>query len=161
MTQTRTITIERTFEASIEDVWALWTTRDGIESWWGPDGFAVTVHELDLRVGGELRYAMTATAPAMVEFMQKEGMPLSNELRATYTEIVDQRRLCYTNMADFVPDIEPYVVATAVEFEPGPLGVRMLLTIDAMHDELWTERAVMGWQSELTKLENLLATRES
>ena len=37
----RTITIERTYQAAIEDVWALWTTKEGIESWWGPDGFAV------------------------------------------------------------------------------------------------------------------------
>src|SRR5207344_676779 len=35
----RMITIERTFNAAIEDVWALWTTADGIESWWGPEGF--------------------------------------------------------------------------------------------------------------------------
>ena len=27
------IVIERTYEASIEDVWELWTTREGIESW--------------------------------------------------------------------------------------------------------------------------------
>ena len=34
----RMIKIERTFNAAIEDVWTLWTTVDGIESWWGPDG---------------------------------------------------------------------------------------------------------------------------
>ncbi len=59
----RRITIERTYKAPIEDVWELWTTKDGIESWWGPEGFTVKVHKLDLRPGGELRYAMIATAP--------------------------------------------------------------------------------------------------
>ena len=34
------IVIERTYEASIEDIWELWTTREGIESWWGPEGFS-------------------------------------------------------------------------------------------------------------------------
>jgi uncharacterized protein YndB with AHSA1/START domain len=43
------MTIERTYEARIEDVWALWTTADGIESWWGPEGFTVTVRSSDLR----------------------------------------------------------------------------------------------------------------
>ena len=33
------IVIERAYDASIKDVWALWTTREGIESWWGPEGF--------------------------------------------------------------------------------------------------------------------------
>src|SRR6266851_10513510 len=35
--------IQRTYAASIDEAWALWTTKSGIESWWGPDGFDVTV----------------------------------------------------------------------------------------------------------------------
>jgi hypothetical protein len=31
----RRITIERTFQAPIEDIWDLWTTKEGIESWVG------------------------------------------------------------------------------------------------------------------------------
>ncbi len=56
----RRITLERTYQASLEEVWEMWTTPEGIESWWGPDGFAVEVRKLDLRPGGELLYAMTA-----------------------------------------------------------------------------------------------------
>jgi uncharacterized protein YndB with AHSA1/START domain len=56
----RRITLERVYRADVQDVWDLWTTKDGIESWWGPGGFAVTVRKLDLRPGGELLYAMTA-----------------------------------------------------------------------------------------------------
>jgi uncharacterized protein YndB with AHSA1/START domain len=81
------ITIERTYKASIEDVWALWTTKEGIESWWGPGGFTVLVRSIDLRPGGELKYAMTATAAPQVEFMKKTGMPLTNEHRIVYTEV--------------------------------------------------------------------------
>ena len=33
------IVIERTYVASIEDVWELWTTKEGIESWWVLAGF--------------------------------------------------------------------------------------------------------------------------
>jgi uncharacterized protein YndB with AHSA1/START domain len=68
MTKNKTrgrFTIERTYKASIDDVWNLWTTKQGIESWWGPDGFSTKVMKLDLRAGGELRYAMTATAPVL------------------------------------------------------------------------------------------------
>ena len=54
------ITLERTYRASIEDGWELWTTKDGIESWWGPDGFAVTVSKIDVRGGRELPYAKAA-----------------------------------------------------------------------------------------------------
>ena len=70
----RKIVIERRYAASIEDVWELWTTKEGIESWWGPGGFSVRVHELDLRAGGEMRYAMTAVDPAQVQFMKQAGI---------------------------------------------------------------------------------------
>jgi len=43
----KTITLERTYHGAIEDVWELWTTKAGIESWWGPDGFTVKVLELE------------------------------------------------------------------------------------------------------------------
>ena len=39
----RKISIERSLSAPIEEVWELWTTAEGIESWWGPEGFSVAV----------------------------------------------------------------------------------------------------------------------
>lgn len=152
----RKITIERTYEAAIGDVWDLWTTRDGIESWWGPDGFQVTVRNIDLRPGGQLRYAMTAVGPQQVEFMKRAGLPLTTEARVTYNEIVVRRRLAYVHLADFVPGVEPYDVATTVDLYPSGSGVQMVLTFDAMHDADWTQRAVMGRESELGKLAKAL-----
>ena len=160
MTKKR-ITIEKTFEASIEDVWELWTTKEGIESWWGPEGFTTTVHEIDVRVGGQLLYAMTATGPEQIEFMKRAGMGLTQEMRVTYSEVVPQRRLAYTSVADFVPGVAPYDVATLVELQQSAQSVRLVLTIDAMHDEQWTNLAVMGWQSELGKLAKVLAQRRT
>ena len=41
------ITFERHYKnATVADVWELWTTKEGIEEWWGPDGFYVTVQTL-------------------------------------------------------------------------------------------------------------------
>ena len=154
------ISLERVYRADVQDVWDLWTTKDGIESWWGPGGFAVTVRQLDLRPGGELLYAMTAIDPPQVAFMQKAGMPITQELRITFTDVVPRRRLAYVHLADFIPGVEPYDVATVVELHETADGVRMVLTIDAMHDDEWTERAVMGWTSELGKLEAILAGRQ-
>jgi uncharacterized protein YndB with AHSA1/START domain len=157
-TPKRRITIERTYRARIEDVWDLWTTKEGIESWWGPGGFTVKVQKLELRPGGELHYAMTAIAPQTIEFMKKEGMPLTTEARLTYDEIVPPRRLAYTHLADFIPGVAPYGVETLVELHPTAEGVRLVLTFDAMHDEVWTQRATMGWESELGKLAKVLET---
>ena len=115
---------------------------------------------MDLRPGGELLYAMTATDAPQIEFMKKAGMPPTQELRITFTEIVPLRRLAYVHLADFIPGVEPYDVATAVELQPMGQDVRMILSFDAMHSDEWTERAVMGWNSELGKLDALIAARK-
>jgi uncharacterized protein YndB with AHSA1/START domain len=150
------ITIERAYAASIDDVWDMWTTKEGIESWWGPDGFSVEVRSIDLRPGGQLRYAMTATAPQQVEFMRRAGMPLTTESTITYTEVAPKRRLAYEHLVDFVPGVGAYSVSTLVTLHPTTGGARMVLTLDPMHDEDWTRRAVMGWESQLGKLAKVL-----
>ncbi len=153
----RTVTLERTVKAPIEEVWKMWTTSEGIESWWGPDGFTVAVHSLDLRPGGEMTYAMTATAPEQIEFLKKAGMPRTQEARVTYTEVSPPRRLAFTQVADFIPGVQPYQVAMQVDFEQTGEAVRMVLGFDAMHDEHWTRMATMGWESELGRLAKVLA----
>jgi uncharacterized protein YndB with AHSA1/START domain len=153
------ITIERSYKASVEDLWDLWTTKDGIESWWGPDGFTTKVLKLDLRVGGELLYEMTATGPSQVEFMKRAGMPLTTKAQINYAEVAALRRLGYTHLADFIPGVEPYDVETLVEFHAKGEDVRMVLTFDAMHDEEWTRRMSMGHESQLDKLEKALASK--
>jgi uncharacterized protein YndB with AHSA1/START domain len=155
--KTKRITLERTFRAPIADVWDLWTTKDGIESWWGPVGFRVEVDSIDLRVGGELHYRMMASSPETIAFMKREGMPTAQVLKLTYREIVPHARLAYIQLADFIPEVAPYDVDTVVEMKETPDGVHMTLTFDAMHDELWTNRAVAGWNMELDKLGERLA----
>jgi uncharacterized protein YndB with AHSA1/START domain len=152
----RRLTIERSFNAPIGEVWELWTTKDGIESWWGPPGFEVKVRRLDVRRGGELLYVMTAVAPEQIEFLKKAGMALTTESLVTYTEVVLRKRLAFIQMADFIPNVKPYEVAQTVDFETQQEGVRLVMTLDAMHDEYWTNMMVMGWESELEKLAKLL-----
>jgi hypothetical protein len=119
----------------------------------------VTVRKLDLRPGGELLYTMTAVDGPQIEFMKKAGMPLSQDCRITFTEVISLRRLAYVHLADFVPGVEPYDVATVIELQLTAEGVRMTLTFDAMHDDEWTRRAVMGWNMELDKADKLVAAR--
>ena len=150
------IRIERTLKASPQEVWEMWTTREGIESWWGPEGFRVEVRTLELRPGGRLDYAMVAAAPEMVAFMKKEGMPSTHETHATFDEVVPPRRLVFTHHTDFIPGIAPYDATAVVELEPAAGGTKLVLTLDPMHDQTWTQRAVQGWESELGKLARLL-----
>ena len=154
-------TIERVFPATLDEVWELWTTRDGIEAWWGPDGFRVEVRTLELWPGGTLAYAMIAVAPEMVAFMKANGMPTVSEARATFTEVVPRRRLAYDHHTDFIPGVEPYQVATSVDLHPLADGVRMVLAFEAMHDDTWTQRQRAGWEGEIGKLARLIEARRA
>jgi uncharacterized protein YndB with AHSA1/START domain len=151
--------IQRSYAASIDEAWALWTTKSGIESWWGPEGFDVTVTALDLRPGGNLIYLMTAVAPEQVAFMKRAGMPLTTECKVIYTEVSPPSRLAYKSLADFVPGVAPYEVATFVELKATGDGVKLTITFDAMHDDVWTERARAGHESQMRKLDALLAAQ--
>jgi uncharacterized protein YndB with AHSA1/START domain len=154
------LTLERTFRAPINEVWELWTTREGIEAWWGPDGFSVDVRSLELRAGGDLVYVMSAVAQEQIDYMKKAGMPLSTQLTLIFTEVIPPRRLAYRNMVDFVPGVEPYEVETLLELhEVEGGGTRLVLTFDAMHDDRWTQLARMGHESELERLERLIGSR--
>ena len=155
----RTIVIERRYEAAIEDVWGLWTKKEGIESWWGPGGFSTKVHKLDLCTGGEMRYAMTAVDPAQVQFMKQAGMPLTTETKLIYTEIVPRKKIVYTHRADFIPGVEPYDVGNKVEFFVEGEQVRMVVTLDPMHSDEWTQRAAMGMEGQIGKLALVIANR--
>ena len=130
-TPPRRISLSRTYNATLHQVWTMWTTPAGIEAWWGPEGFSVGVRNLDLRPGGALFYTMTATAAPQVAFMKQHGMP-------PY-EASDNFRT--------------YSVATQVDLRQVEAGVELTLTFDAMHDETWTGRATEGWTSELGKLD--------
>ncbi|MFP2900762.1 SRPBCC family protein [Corallococcus sp. 4LFB] len=148
-----TFTFERTYPATLAEVWALWTTKDGFESWWGPEGFSVKVHELDARPGGLLRYDMIATAPEQVAFMKQAGMPTSTPSSLTFTEVTPQRRIAYRHAVDFIPGVAPYTVSTGVDLHVQGDSVRMTVTADALHSGEWTQRASAGWESQLRKLD--------
>jgi uncharacterized protein YndB with AHSA1/START domain len=153
------ITMEREFAATPQELWELWTTREGIEAWWGPEGFAVTVRELELVPGGRMLYDMTAVEPGTVAFMERAGMPTTTAATITFQDVVVGQRLAYVHLADFIPGVEPYDVETVIELHPTVHGVRLVLSFAPMHDATWTDRATAGWTSELGKLERLVAAR--
>ena len=150
------IRLERTYPTSAEQVWKLWTTSEGIESWWAPDGFTAKVSKLDLRPGGELIYTFTATAPEQVAFMTNAGMPLTTEAHKTFTELARPKRIAYNSVVDFVPGVKPYDQLTVVDLTPSGDRVRVVMTADPMHDDEWTQRLVMGRENELNNLGKLI-----
>ena len=52
--------IQRVLDAPRELVFKVWTEAEHLAHWWGPRGFQMGVHSLDLRPGGAFHYSMQA-----------------------------------------------------------------------------------------------------
>jgi uncharacterized protein YndB with AHSA1/START domain len=54
-----TITVIADFDASIGQVWELWSDPRKLERWWGPPNYPATFEQHDLTPGGEVTSFMT------------------------------------------------------------------------------------------------------
>jgi uncharacterized protein YndB with AHSA1/START domain len=155
--QDDSLTIVRTYKGSLPEIWDLWTTQEGFESWWGPQGFRADVHAIDARSGGELRYDMVAATDEMIAAMAAMGEPASHATRATFSAVEPQARIVMTNVIDFLAGVPPYTSEITVEFVAGASTVTMTVTLPPMHDATFTKMQLEGFTSQLTKLDDRLA----
>ena len=151
------VVIERTYAATPRDLWALWTTKAGFESWWGPEGFRVEVRRLEPHAGGALEYDMIADAPEAIAAMHSMNMPLSHDTKGTFSEFEPHRRLRLVHLIDFVPGAAPYESVIEVDFSAVGDQARMIVTLHPHLDPHWTKMSVQGFTSQLTKLDRRFA----
>ena len=149
-------TIERIFDAPAGLVWRMWAEPDGFASWYGPDGAAIPVAEMDVRVGGARRIGMAMQTPGGERRMWFAG---------EYREVVDGRRLVYTEfMADEagaplppsamgMPEGTPMETEVVVEFED--LGDRTRVTMTHVGVPEGSPGAA-GWTMAFAKLADSL-----
>lgn len=81
----RQFVLTRVFEAARETVFRAWTDPEQIARWYGPGGFGLTIHEMDVRPGGAWRF--TVHGP--------DGVDYPNDI--VYDEIAPPERLAYTH----------------------------------------------------------------
>lgn len=147
------VIVERTYNATVEELWQLWTTKDGFELWWGPEGFRAEVHTMEARLDGVLHYDMIADSPEMVAAMKQMGHPVSHKTHARFTEFAPYGLLSITSLIDFLPGVTSYDSTIKVEFFPSGNTVRMIVTLDPMHSDEFTQMQKEGFTSQLSKLD--------
>ena len=151
--------IERTYRTPVEELWGLWTTKEGFESWWGSEGSRVEVRSIEAREGGTLHYDMIAVAPADIATRNQMGLAPASSVRARFTEFRPYQRLILTHVIDFVPGVKPYEQTIAVDFFPAGDAVRMVTTIEPMHNEEFTQTSIRVFTSQLKMLEGRFPRR--
>lgn len=86
------LVFSRAFNAPVAAVYRAWTEPERLKRWWGPKGFTLTIHRLELRVGGIWDYILHGP----------DGTDYPN--RAEYEVIEPQRRLIFFNEGGHVAD---------------------------------------------------------
>ena len=153
----KTVTFERTYDASLEKVWQAWTEVEQLKAWWGPDGVTIPECEVDLRVGGRFYIVMEAGA-AMGPF-QGTRWPME----ATFTVIEPEAKLSYTAKAWTEGDKEETWIdqVTEVMFTAagGQTKVTLTATVNAVGPKagMAVQGMEMGFNQQLDKLSAYLA----
>lgn len=147
------IQIERTFDAPIDLIWAMWTEAEHFASWYGPMGAKIPTAEMDVRVGGRRHIAMEMETP---------NGPMQMFFIGEYSEVDPKTRLVYTeSMADAdgnaltaeqmgIPAGTPVTTSIVVELED--LGPRTKMTMTHIGVPADSPGA-QGWTMALDKLE--------
>ncbi len=108
-------TLERTYPASPERVFAAWATQEAKSKWFGADEGDTKEHTLDFRVGG--REHTSGAIPDGPSFT----------LDALYHDIVENERVVWSY--DIHLDGRRISVSLAtVEISPAPGGAKLVLT---------------------------------
>jgi uncharacterized protein YndB with AHSA1/START domain len=145
--------VTRTYRATLKQVWDLWTTKEGFESWWAPEGCRVDVHEIDARPGGVLRYDMVAEAPEKIAAMKAIGLTPVNVNHGRFTELRPRSRLVLANTIDFFPGVDAYETEIAVDIIAEGDKVRMVVAFSGMHRDDFTKMQEEAFESQLAKLD--------
>ena len=125
-----TITLERELDAPPAVVFDAFSNQEALAVWWGPNGFTLTFHEMDFKVGGRTRFDMRGP----------NGMLFPN--RIVYLSIERPDRIVYRHGADL--DLDPNVFEVTVTFAALPEG-RTLLTMRSLFASVWARDAVLGF----------------
>ena len=81
------------------------------------------------------------------------------EVRKTFTEVAPPTRLAYLSLIDFVPDRESYEHLTTIDIEPADEGTNVVMTVDPLHDQTWTQQHRAHRGNELDNLEAAIRRR--
>jgi uncharacterized protein YndB with AHSA1/START domain len=145
------ILITREFDAPRELVFKAYTTPELVKRWWHANRGEVTVVEIDLRVGGRWRYAMTTPDGQEVGF------------HGEYREIVPNERVVSTEVYEMpgVPDPEGTLnTATFTEVD-GRTTLTILVEAPSkeVRDAIIESGMEEGLQDALDLLEQVAVSR--
>lgn len=145
----REVVIARVYDAPARLLFTACSTPVHVAKWFGPAGWPLTLCEMDFRVGGRYRFAMTGPNG-------QQGMPFGGE----FLEIVLNRKIVYTNAYE-TPDAEMMIVT--LTFDENEQRGQTTLTIHTLFASVAMKNAHLGagleqgWGVMLDQLADVVA----
>jgi uncharacterized protein YndB with AHSA1/START domain len=151
----RAIVVTRVFDAPRTLVFDAWTDSKHIARWYGPRGFSITTHSMDMRPGGVWLFDMHGP----------DGVDYPNKI--TFLEIVKPERLVYDHHDKGAPGYFQTTVTFAEEGDKTRLTMRMLFQSKAERETVVKKyNAIEGanqtldrLSEQLEKMQELITTR--
>ncbi|MDQ3101172.1 MAG: SRPBCC family protein [Bacteroidota bacterium] len=145
-TRDREATFSRFLNAPRQLVYEAFTDRAHVARWWGPDGFTITTHAMDVREGGMWRYIMHGP----------DGKDYSNRIR--YIGVKPPEKLVYEHGEDEEEDpLRFHVTITFDQQNGGTLVTMRILFASAAQWQETRKYAEPGHVQTMNKLEHYLA----
>jgi uncharacterized protein YndB with AHSA1/START domain len=150
-----TVSMERTFNASVADVWRVWIDADSIKKWWGPKSYTAVVVRNDVREGGSFLWAMKS----------EQGRMFWNT--GTYQEVVANKKIVSTMSFSnengetipgsqvSVPGQWPDEITVIVEFSESEGKARVTVT-EVGVPLIAYPLLKIGWAQQFDKIQLLL-----
>lgn len=148
---TQWVRIERVFDAPIDRVWALWTTAEHFQNWYGPQGMQVNVREMDVREGGQRRFSMSLPERGITMHFIGAFKEVTEPSRLVYTEsLCDEDGQVLSPSSQGMPSDQPEVTEIVIELTEETGKTRMVLTHIGVPAD---SGAARGWSQAMDKLE--------
>lgn len=158
--ESKTLIIERSFNAPKDRLWQFYAVKEKFEQWWGPDGWETTTKEFDFTPGGRVHYAMKCVDEAQGEWFGQEswGLMVIEAVNApdnfTYKDYFSDAD---GTLNQDMPTLT--IVNELIEEEDGRtrLVSRSVAETAEQIEELIKMGMLEGFNSQLGKLDKILA----
>jgi uncharacterized protein YndB with AHSA1/START domain len=143
----RVLRLERLIAAPPERLFELWTEPEQLVKWWGPDGYEVPAHALDVRPGGHWRTTVRSSDGAI------------KTVSGVYRVVDAPRRIVFTWAWHQEDGSRGHETEITVTFEPAPGGTRLKLVQRAFESKEVRDNHGRGWSSSLDRLARAAAVK--
>jgi len=126
----REAVIARVYDAPRELVFEAWTKPEHIVRWFGPHGFEVTTHEIDIRVGGRWRF----------DFLGPDGTVYGN--RMVFEKIERPSLLVFEHGSDVDDDPDRFRVTVTFDEQ---LNGKTVVTLRQLHPTPEQRARIIGF----------------